>query len=71
MSRDEVIERRIAEAPVLHLKLMTRAYAGKAGKADAIKATCLHCVGFDIQAVRNCTGYSCPMWSYRPYQVKR
>ena len=29
---------------------------------------CLSCVGFQRDAIRDCTGYACPLWAYRPFQ---
>ena len=37
-------------------------------KADAIKAFCLHCVGFKFKRVTNCTSPKCPLFNVRPYQ---
>jgi hypothetical protein len=55
-------------APVLSRGIVARAFAGRASPRAAIKAACLVCVGYDRQAVAGCTGYSCPLWAYRPFQ---
>lgn len=67
-SREEVIAKRLAESPPSAQGIMRRAYSGEAGRAGAVKAMCLHCTGFQRETVRDCTGFSCPLWMYRPYQ---
>lgn len=62
-----VVAQRISEAPQSCQKSLAQAFFGSASPRQAIKAMCLACVGFDRQSVRNCTGYSCPLWQYRPY----
>ena len=52
------------------LGVFRAAYAGRSLRA-AINACCLECVGFDIQAVRDCTAPACPLFTVRPYQRKR
>ena len=47
---------------------LKRAFSGSGGRANAIKAMCLTCVGYDRQEIKNCTGYGCPLWAYRPFQ---
>ena len=47
-----------------------RAYAGRSMRAG-ITAFCLDCQGVDVAGIRDCTADACPLWSYRPYQVKR
>lgn len=37
-------------------------------RVAAEKLMCLQCVGFERTAVRECTGYSCPLFLFRPYQ---
>jgi hypothetical protein len=66
-TRDEVVAKRIAEAGELYKPLMRKAYAGECSPRSAIKAFCLHCTGEDRQAIRTCSGYSCPLWRFRPY----
>jgi hypothetical protein len=44
------------------------AWAGKCSPRRAIKAQCLECLGFDRQAVTECTGWACPLWNFRPFQ---
>ena len=67
-ARDEVTARRVAEAPELSRKIMRVAYEGRASPRSAIKAMCLICTGYDRAAIRNCTGWSCPLWAFRPYR---
>lgn len=66
MSRAETVEKRIAEAGELYRPLIRKAYAGECSPRQAIKAQCLSCVGYDRDAIDNCTGYSCPLWHWRP-----
>ena len=61
-------ERVIADAPESVKKLLSRAFSGSASPRAAIKAQCLVCVGYERDSIRNCTGYSCPLWKYRPFQ---
>lgn len=68
MTRDEVVAKRVDEAGQLYRPLMLKAYKGDCSPRQGIKAQCLHCVGYDRQAVTHCTGYSCPLWTFRPYQ---
>jgi len=69
MERAERVAKLIAEAPESAKNCLKNAYDGTGGRTNAIKAMCLHCTGFDRETVRNCTGYSCPLWAYRPLQA--
>lgn len=53
------------------VKLFKRVYSGKASPRQAIRAHCLDCVCFDIDAIRNCTAPACPLYGYRPYAKRR
>jgi hypothetical protein len=68
VKREDVIERVVGEAPSSAKNALTRAFSGAASPRAAIKATCLVCVGYDRSEVTNCTGWSCPLWQYRPFQ---
>jgi len=57
----------LEEAPTTCRGILERAYGGKS-KAAALKAFCLHCVGYIRADVRDCTSYGCPLHPYRPYQ---
>jgi len=70
MTREERIAKAIAEASPLYRPVMQKAYAGVAPPRSAIKAQCLHCVGFTRDDVTHCTSFACPLWAYRPYQIK-
>lgn len=67
--RDEVVAKRTSEASPLYVKIVEKAYAGDCSPRSAIKAQCLICVGYDREAVTHCSGYSCPLWKFRPYQT--
>lgn len=61
-------DRRIETAPQSFRKLLTQAMAGKCSPRTAIKAQCAECVGFDRQAITDCTSFACPLWNFRPFQ---
>lgn len=52
----------------LYIRIVKRAYEGKASPRSAIKAFCLQCVGYIRKDVTNCTAEACPLYAYRPYQ---
>jgi hypothetical protein len=68
---DQKRQRRIATAPVSAQRILARAIAGTASPRQAIKAMCLECIGFDRKGITECTGYSCPLWCYRPFQPEQ
>lgn len=68
MTRDETVEKRIAEAGPLYRVTMEKAYKGGCSPRSAIKAQCLICTGYQREAITLCSGYSCPLWKFRPYQ---
>ena len=68
--REELVKQAIADASPLYRTAMAKAYSGTASPRSAIKAQCLHCVGYIRNDVTHCTGFSCPLWAYRPYQIK-
>lgn len=68
MSRADVVARRITEAPESCRNTLSQAFSGSASPRAAIKAQCLACVGYDRNAITNCTGWSCGLWAYRPFQ---
>lgn len=69
--RAQQVARIVAEAPVSARRTLSRSFAGEASPRAAIKAACLACCGFERAQVTRCTGYSCPLWMYRPYQDDR
>ena len=66
--RDQMVKAKIEEAPPSVKKLLAGAFSGSGSPRQAIKAHCLVCVGFERSAIKNCTGHSCPLWAYRPFQ---
>src|ERR1051325_6257476 len=48
--------------------LMKRIYAKTASPRECIKAFCLECVGFDRNAIAECSSYACPHWNLRPFK---
>ena len=69
-TRDETVTKRMSEVPQSAKNSLKMAYEGTGGRKNAVKAMCLHCTGFDRETVRNCTGFSCPLWAWRPFQAK-
>jgi hypothetical protein len=67
MTREATVERMISEAPESAQNTLTRAFSGSASPRQAIKAQCLTCTGFSRETIKNCTGFACPLWSYRPF----
>ena len=67
--RQKRVDRVVSEAPASCQKLLTRAFSGVSSPRQAIKAQCLTCTGYDRETIKNCTGYSCPLWAYRPFQA--
>lgn len=49
-----------------------RAVSGDGSPRNAIKAMCQMCMGWEDwrAAIRDCTDPACPLYQYRPYQVK-
>jgi hypothetical protein len=68
--RAATVAKRLADCAPMFRPVMEKAYAGKSSPGKAIKAQCLICVGYDREAIRSCSGYSCPLWHYRPYQIE-
>lgn len=68
MSRAETVAKCVSEASPLYRNIMLKAYEGRGSARQAIKAACLSCVGFERESITHCTGYSCPLWAFRPYQ---
>lgn len=62
------VMRTIRDAPESVKGTLTQAFSGSASPRKAIKAQCLVCMGYDREAIKNCTGWSCPLWAYRPFQ---
>jgi hypothetical protein len=62
------VAKMISEAPESAKGTLTRAFSGVSSPRTAIKAMCLTCVGYDRESIKNCTGWSCPLWAYRPFQ---
>ena len=55
-------------ATPMYRKVTERALEGKCSPRSAIKAFCLHCVGYERAVVTNCTSFGCPLYAFRPYQ---
>ena len=70
MNREERVNKAIAEAGILYRTIMQKAYNGSASPRSAVKAMCLQCVGYVRDDITHCSAYSCPLWAFRPYQIK-
>ena len=68
-TREARAEHIISEAPQSVQKLLRRAFFGVSSPRQAIKAMCLTCMGYDRTQIEKCTGWSCPLWTYRPFQA--
>lgn len=68
MTREERIAKELCDATQKYKGVMTKAFAGTCSPRAAIKAKCLECCSYERETIKNCTGYSCPLWAYRPYQ---
>jgi hypothetical protein len=66
--REVRIARVLQDAPPSVRGILGRAFAGESSPRAAIQAMCLTCVGYQRDEITRCTGYSCPLWVYRPYQ---
>lgn len=55
-------------APPLYRDIQARALDGTGGRANAVKAMCLQCCGWQRVEVAACAITDCPLWHYRPYQ---
>lgn len=67
--RDAQVAKMITNAPTSAQGVLKRAFLGSGGRQNAIRAQCLVCVGYLRLEITNCTGWSCPLWRYRPYQA--
>ena len=70
MNRAKRITKAVAEPSPLYRPIMQKAYAGTASPRSTLKAQCLACVGCTRDDVTHCKGFSCPLWEYRPYQIR-
>src|SRR5688500_6074112 len=69
-AREWQIAKMIDAAPQSAKNTLRKAFSGTGGARNAVKAMCLTCMGYDRNAVKTCTGYSCPLWAFRPYTEK-
>ena len=68
--RAVTVAKRLEACSPMFRPVMEKAYSGEASPRKAIKAMCLECTGYDRNVIRGCTGYSCPLWNYRPFQTE-
>ena len=67
-ARQQRVQFMVKDASAKYRRTMQRAFDGKASPREAIKAHCLVCVGYVREHIAQCTGYSCPLWAFRPFQ---
>ena len=63
--RRPVVAERAQQPPLSYRAGYIRAAAGIASPRQAIRANCLYCLGWDRNAVSECTSSHCPLWTYR------
>lgn len=70
--RDELIAERRVKIPPMYVGAWDRAIEGTCSPRAAIKAKCQDCVGWEntTAEIRGCLVRLCPLWKYRPYQIK-
>ena len=61
----EVFEESVS---VMYRGAYQKALNAECSPREAIKAFCLHCVGYARVDVTNCTAPRCPLFQFRPYQ---
>lgn len=69
MNRIDRIKIVVQSAPESVKKTLAEAFSGTASPRRAIRAMCLSCTGYDRFAIKECSGFSCPLWAYRPFQA--
>ena len=62
--------RYVVEDAPSKLSHFIKAYKGLSLRSG-VTAKCLHCLGCETIAIRECKDTACPLWEYRPYQVAR
>ncbi len=50
---------------------MSQSLAGANQSKVAIKTKCLSCTNMNQTEITECRVSICPLWAYRPYQVKK
>lgn len=58
------------QVPKKYQALYSRTQAKKAGPLQAIRMQCLECIGYVKDEIPLCTDTGCPLYQYRPYQMK-
>lgn len=65
---NEKQEKFLESVPQSSVRIVTRAFERTGGRANAIKAFCLVCLGFSRNDIRECTAHTCPLHPWRPFQ---
>lgn len=67
---EATIQKRLEAIKPLYRSQWEALYAGKSHKAAALKLKCLECTCDDREAITTCGDRLCPLWRFRPFQVK-
>jgi len=65
-TRDAKVKQKAKNVPQSARFLYEQAASGEASGREAIKVFCIECMGYDREAVKECTSETCPLWMYRP-----
>jgi hypothetical protein len=68
-SRKQQIEERRAIVPKCFRGIYDKAVRGRSLRA-AVNATCLECLCWATNPIRNCSDKACPLYAVRPYQER-
>ena len=63
-------QRYMPSIPPFYRKAVEQSFLKKVSALKAIKAKCITCSNFQREEITCCTVQACPLWEYRPYQVK-
>ena len=66
-ARQSAIAERLAQMPRSFRRTYRKATRGEASPRMAIKAFCMECCGWQRKEVARCSGWACPLWTYRPF----
>ena len=70
-TRRPFVRKRALQTPNSARRNYLLASTGRASPRAAVKAFCLECLQYDRAAIDDCTGYACPLYSYRPLKQRR
>jgi len=59
------------DVPPRYRDMIRKALEGKLTRAQAIKAKCIECCGFEVKQARDCGVETCPLYHVNPYRKRR